>query len=117
VVDLRRPQAIEPGAEIIADGHNGPYFSAASNREISIKAGLGRPLSKLDAVKANIMRATMASQAHYASSTTSERGLPMQMRRNPCSSSSSPMAKAMSWSISPSRHLWMHVVHVPLRQS
>ena len=37
----------------------------------------------------------------------------MQMRRRP--SSTSPMAKAMSWSISSSRHFWMHVVS--LRQS
>src|SRR5215218_8389191 len=52
-----------------------------------------------------------------ASSTTSERGLPMQMSRWPFSSSSSEMAKARSWSISPSRHFCIHVVHVPLRQS
>ena len=56
------------------------------------------------------------SSPGQASSTTSERGLPMQIRRQPFSRSSSEMVKARSWSISPSSWRWMQVVQVPLRQ-
>ena len=36
------PRLSEKAREIIADGHNDLFFSAASGWEISIKAGLGR---------------------------------------------------------------------------
>jgi hypothetical protein len=121
----RRAQGVEHVAQVVGalggglsdqrqvGRREGPFLVA---HLVRVRLSIRHPRMMSPQPPQFITRSSYYLLEDQASSTTSESGLPTQMRRQPCSSSSSSSAKARSWSISPSRHFCLQVVQVPLRQ-